>query len=565
MSADVLAQNRAAYADLAGLLERAGLAEHALYLNWGYLPVAGEADWAARELPPGEIGGAQARLVLELLGDAEIDGRAVLDVGCGRGGALALLARLCRPRAMIGVDVSPANIDYCRARHPHPRLRFQIADACRLPQPDGSVDVILNLESSGAYRDLPAFFRHARRALKAGGSLLYGDVFDRESVPLVREALCRLGFTLERERSVARQVLAARRAAMPSLLRRLDPALQAAGRDGMSAEMLRYFAAPGSAMFEALESGAADYRLFRFRKPEGAAPAGDVAAELAAALSARGARLDAALGGLERAGRAGRAAGASPRIPLDAPSRAAGASPWFPFEAPSRAAKVNVIALPYAGGGASVYREWRGGWPDGVRFCPVQLPGRETRMDERAITDMAALVAALEPEIARWADRPWALVGCSLGAKIAFEVARRFEARGQGPRLLFLLACPAPHLPVTVEMSHLGEAEFNEEVRRLGGTPAEVLASQELMRVVAPVLRADSKLAEGYAAAPDARVAAPIALVAAEDDPVVPVASAMAWAGHTAGRFAWRLVSGGHFFLRARRDELMRELAAALG
>ncbi|TYZ39572.1 peptide biosynthesis thioesterase, partial [Ralstonia solanacearum] len=83
-----LDRNRSAYAGLADVLERAGLAEHALYLNWGYRPVDGQPDWAARELPPGELGRMQARLVLEVLGDTPLDGRRVLDVGCGRGGAL---------------------------------------------------------------------------------------------------------------------------------------------------------------------------------------------------------------------------------------------------------------------------------------------------------------------------------------------------------------------------------------------------------------------------------------------------------------------------------------------
>ncbi|OAI80247.1 hypothetical protein RSP799_08555, partial [Ralstonia solanacearum] len=64
-----LDRNRSAYAGLADVLERAGLAEHALYLNWGYRPVDGQPDWAARELPPGELGRMQARLVLEVLGD----------------------------------------------------------------------------------------------------------------------------------------------------------------------------------------------------------------------------------------------------------------------------------------------------------------------------------------------------------------------------------------------------------------------------------------------------------------------------------------------------------------
>lgn len=522
------------------MLERAGLAEHALYLNWGYRPVDGQPDWAARELPPGELGRMQARLVLEVLGDTPLDGRRVLDVGCGRGGALALMGRLHAPAALAGADISAANIAYCRKRHTHPRLRFQIADACRLPYPDGSMDVVFNLESSGAYPDIGAFFHHVHRILRVGGRFCLADVFDADSVAWVRAALEQAGFTLERERSIPAQVRAARERASPGIWRRLDTALTALDAPGLRRELERYLAAPSSGLFQALEDGRVDYRLFHWRKTR--PTAGRIDADVIARLATRSARLDAAL--QDRAPSA-----AAPQSPAPGPADAS-ASAWFPFTAPDAQAGFNVFALPYAGGGASVYRAWTllrrpGAAP--WQLCPVQLPGRESRFGEPMIDDMATLADRLADAIGPYAHRPWALLGCSLGCKIAFEVARRFARQGRPPALLFLMACPAPGLPLGRRISTRAEADFAREVCHLGGTPPEVLADAEMMRTLMPILRNDSALAEHYVAAEDATVNVPIVMVAAGDDHLVTVEEARRWQRHAGAGFDWRLVDGGHF------------------
>lgn len=543
-SSATLDRNRQAYAGLAEVLENAGLAEHALYLNWGYAPQTGLPDWASNALSAGETGMAQARLILEVLGDTQLAGKRVLDVGCGRGGALALLARLYPDANLAGADLSAANIAYCRKRHQHARLRFQVADACRLPYVDQSVDVLLNLESSGAYPDLPAFFAHAYRVLKPGGRFCYADVLAADNLEAIRQALLEIGFVLERERSVRKQVCAARTASPSGLWTRLDKALDALDKPGLRAELERYLAQPESGLFHALQDGRADYHIFHFRRAN--APAGKVSHEIAAQLAERSARLDQ----LENP------ATTTPSV-----------SAWFPFTPPDAFKGYNVFALPYAGGGASVYRQWQlascnteAAW----RVCPLQLPGRESRLTEAAINDMDVMVDQITAAIAPYAHLPWALMGCSLGCKIAFEVARRFEHMGRKPALLFLMACPAPSLPLKRRVSDYNDHDFAGEVRHLGGTPTEIMADAEMMRTIMPILRNDSALAEGYTASNDDKINSPIVMVAASDDHLVTVEEARRWRRHAAAGFDWRMVDGGHFFLRKRRVELLSWLADAL-
>jgi surfactin synthase thioesterase subunit/ubiquinone/menaquinone biosynthesis C-methylase UbiE len=542
--AATLDRNRKAYAGLAEVLENAGLTEHALFLNWGYAPQAGLPDWASHTLPAGETGIAQARLILEVLGDTPLAGKRVLDVGCGRGGALALLARLYPTANLIGADLSAANIAYCRKRHQHARLRFQVADASRLPYADQSVEVLFNLESSGAYPDLPAFFSHAYRVLKPGGRFCYADVLASDTVESIRQALLQTGFALERERSVGRQVCAARTASPVGLWARLNKALEALNKPDLRADLERYLAQPASGLFHALQDGRADYHIFHLRRPEGRS--GEVSHEVAAHLTGRSARLDK----LE-----------------DPVAPASPAADWFPFTKPDATTGRNVFALPYAGGGASVYRQWRLPQRDngpGWQVCALQLPGRETRLTETAITEMDIMVDQIVAAIAPYTHLPWALIGCSLGCKIAFEVARRFEHMGQKPALLFLMACPAPSLPLKRRVSAYNDHDFAGEVRHLGGTPAEIMADAEMMRAIMPILRSDSALAEGYTASPNDQVLSPMLMVAASDDHLVTVEEARRWGRHAGAGFDWRMVDGGHFFLRQRRVELMGWLADAL-
>ncbi|MCK9817100.1 thioesterase domain-containing protein [Pseudomonas sp. MAFF 302046] len=534
--APLLERNRSAYAGLADVLEAAGLAEHALYLNWGYVPVAGEADWSADALDSAEPGGAHARLILETLAGLALDGKQLVDIGCGRGGALALMGRYFNPTGLLGVDLSAANIGYCRQRHVHPRLRFQIADACRLPQASQSADLVFNLESSGAYWDLPAFFAHVWRLLKPGGYFCYADVFDGQSVSLVKQALLQSGFVLERERSISRQVRAARRAAPASVWQRLDAALKTLGKPELREELERYLATPDSSLFDALENGAADYRIYQWRKGP---VQGLVEPTVARGLVERSKRLDAAFAG-------------------QAPDR----ERWFPLEQPDAACGYQVFALPYAGGGASVYRQWQ--LPGPWKLCPVQLPGRESRIAEPSIQDMTQLVRQLVDAIRPYTDKPWALLGCSLGCKVAFEVARALASEGRHAQLLFLMACPAPSLPIQRKVSDYSEEDFAAEVRHLGGTPEQILADEQMMRTLTPILRNDSALSEGYCIAADTTLAVPMVMIAASDDHLVTVEAARRWKRHAAAGFDWRLVDGGHFFLRQQRTQLLGWLSEAL-
>src|SRR3954452_18726567 len=88
---------------------------------------------------------------------------------------------------------------------------------------------------------------------------------------------------------------------------------------------------------------------------------------------------------------------------------------WLPTRPRSRGG-MGLFCFAYAGGGASVFRDWIGALGGSVEVCPVQLPGREGRFREPAFTRLAPLVDSLVESLGPHLDRPFALFGHSLGA-----------------------------------------------------------------------------------------------------------------------------------------------------
>src|ERR1700761_5579544 len=93
---------------------------------------------------------------------------------------------------------------------------------------------------------------------------------------------------------------------------------------------------------------------------------------------------------------------------------------------PLPAARLRLFCFPFSGGGAGAFRGWGDALP-GVEVCAVQPPGRESRMREPAISQMEPLVSQIVPVIRPLLDMPFAFFGHSLGASVAFDVARRLR------------------------------------------------------------------------------------------------------------------------------------------
>ena len=255
------------------------------------------------------------------------------------------------------------------------------------------------------------------------------------------------------------------------------------------------------------------------------------------------------------------------RDPDDTSRPVARPNAWILGARPRQLPRRRLFCLPYAGGAASAYRSWAEMLPADVEVCPVQLPGRGSRFREAPFRKVADLIPALAEGLLPLMDLPFALFGHSMGAVVAFELARELRRRGaRAPVLLALSGHQAPQRPDSEPpFSHLPDAEFLEEVqRRYDGIPPEVLAEEELLQLLLPVLRADIQVLETYAYAKEPPLDCPISCFGGEGDRHVSLADLEAWRDETRGPLRVRTFPGGHFFVESARAEVLHALSRDL-
>jgi surfactin synthase thioesterase subunit len=204
--------------------------------------------------------------------------------------------------------------------------------------------------------------------------------------------------------------------------------------------------------------------------------------------------------------------------------------------------------------------------PARVEICGIQIPGHGNRLREGLINRVEPLVDALTPTLFPYLDRPFVFFGHSMGALIAFEVARRLRRDcAPEPECLFVSGRPAPQLPDLEQHTYdLPEAEFLGELRRLNGTPKEVLEHPELLQLMLPIIRADFALCQNYHYMPDARLDYPIFAFGGVDDEEVSHEQILAWGDQTTASFSDQMFPGDHFFLISCRALLLKTLSAEL-
>lgn len=232
-------------------------------------------------------------------------------------------------------------------------------------------------------------------------------------------------------------------------------------------------------------------------------------------------------------------------------------TPWIVRKARPNA-RIRLFCFPYSGGGAASFRGWADAMPS-LEVCALQAPGRESRMRETAFTRIEPLVEAIVAAIRPMLDRPFAILGHSLGSFVAFETARAIRREGlPAPKHLFLSGCPSPQTHEVPRPIHdLEDERLVDAIRRYQGTPDEVLQNDELMRLLLPILRADFTIYETYAAKEEPPLDVPITALGGLSDDHASRSQLDGWRAHTTKGFLLRMFPGGHFFVNTSKTPLL--------
>ena len=230
---------------------------------------------------------------------------------------------------------------------------------------------------------------------------------------------------------------------------------------------------------------------------------------------------------------------------------------------------VPLLCFPFAGAGASFFAPWLRFKLANARVYPVQLPGREKRIDEAPYDNVTTAVAELADSLINEAEldnqSPIALFGHSLGAVLAYEMARHLQqVKGIPVGHLFVSGSPGPMTRRAVRATGLSDQEFLARVSEFADFNHPAFADDMLLELLLPTLRADVAMHEDYVSESGSSLDAPITSIRGMDDSLVSPEQARQWSQVTNARFRLAEIPGGHMYLTQYPGPLLKFIDSSL-
>lgn len=269
-------------------------------------------------------------------------------------------------------------------------------------------------------------------------------------------------------------------------------------------------------------------------------------------------------------------------------------TPWIAYREPRTQPKIRLFCFPYGGGGASIYRHWQREIPDSIEICPIQIPGREGRMNETPINNITLLIDSLIDNLQHEFAQPFAFFGHSFGALIAFELSRELRKRHlPQPIHLFVSAFPDPRVPnkslnALLKQLHAAQidlfaADTDIVIEQLNAEKLAVLSdilnangindygdnlkNKEISKALLPIFCGDMGIVKSYEFYDAEPLDFAITVFAGKRDTWVAFDDHLQWGDHTKHKFAVHAFDSGHMFIKEDdiRGKILQQIQFALG
>ncbi|NEP83877.1 MAG: thioesterase, partial [Okeania sp. SIO3B3] len=226
-------------------------------------------------------------------------------------------------------------------------------------------------------------------------------------------------------------------------------------------------------------------------------------------------------------------------------------SGWIAYHKPKPNASTRLFCFHPWGSSASMYQQWSDALPPEIEVLPIQLPGRQRRLQEKPFTDFANLIEVLADFLSPYLDKPFAFFGHSMGGVIAFELAYFLgEKYNLKPIQLFLSGLVPPSDNTLLEkIASLSEAERLNYLLEISEIPESISQDPSLFNELMNIFKADFQLLQSYRHVEKKPLDFPISSFSGVDDYTVSDRQLSDWSKYTTSNLKIDRIPGKHMFM----------------
>ncbi|MFF2291041.1 thioesterase II family protein [Peribacillus butanolivorans] len=162
--------------------------------------------------------------------------------------------------------------------------------------------------------------------------------------------------------------------------------------------------------------------------------------------------------------------------------------------------KIKVFAFPYAFGGSNIYQELGKQLDRSIQMKPLDYAGHGARMFEGFSNSIQEMAQDAYARISNELNDDYCLLGYSMGGYVCYELYQIIKKNNKRlPLHMFMFASKAPDFKKEDENGECMSLEqVRNKLREINGTPEEILNNDELIEMIAPVIRSDISNISNY-------------------------------------------------------------------
>lgn len=220
--------------------------------------------------------------------------------------------------------------------------------------------------------------------------------------------------------------------------------------------------------------------------------------------------------------------------------------------------KRRIFCFHHAGGNASYFNEWKKYVDYETEICKVQLPMREERLDEKMPDSIQELANSFVEENINILEKPFILLGHSMGSIVAFEVSCLLEKSfNKKPLALFVSAAEGPNSKREARFKDLSDENLVNILREYGQIDEDILSNKDFLEFYLPIARADFGLCAKYENKNKEKLSCPIYVLAGDKDTFVRIEELKNWSNYTNNWCKEKIFNGNHFYLNENISEVL--------